>query len=110
MNSNNIILKFALVNTYNANAKVISITVPKDGYYLMVAYIQGGAVWLDGVTDSNSANFLKLNSESSCSKILYRNEGDIVSLVNLTGSACTYYQSSYLGLIELTGNFTNLNE
>ena len=110
MNSNLIILKYALVNTYNANAKVISITVPRDGYYLLIAYINGGAVWLDGVTNSNSYDFLKLDNDSSCAKIIQKNAGDIVSLVNLTGSACTYYQSSYLGLIELRGVFTNLNE
>lgn len=110
MNSNKIILKFALKYTYASGANVISITIPKDGMYLMIAYIKGGgSVWLDGITDADSYNYLKINAESSCSKLLSKKAGDVVSLVNLNGSSCAFDQSSYLGLIELRGVFTNLN-
>ena len=111
LNSKLIILKFALKYKYASGANVISITVPKDGYYLMIAYIKGGgAAWLDGITNADSYNYLKINAESSCSKILSKKAGDVVSLVNLNGSSCNYDQSSYLGLIELNGEFVNLNE
>ena len=89
---------------------MISITIPKDGIYLMITYIKGsGAAWLDGVGDVDSYDYLKINAESSCSKLISKKAGDVVSLVNLSGSSCTFDQSSYLGLIELRGVFTNLN-
>ena len=77
----------------------------------MITYIKGnGAAWLDGVGDVDSYNYLKINAESSCSKLISKKAGDVVSLLNLNGSSCTFDQSSYLGLIELRGVFTNLNE
>ena len=88
----------------HAKGNFVNINVPA-GVYLVFGYLnlssETASAWINGVTDTNNALYLKITNMQSFTKLITMSAAGTISLQNLNGTKLTAYRSTYIGAVRI---------